>query len=150
MAKLSNDPEIGAELKEIMKSETKFYNILNKITNQKILDAILDYAYNSNSPLKIYKKELAKKKSRAELELEWEGALESEEDWMQSENSEDFRIYNSEENKAEQLRYIFSRYVNELKRRRAELNTLTEGDLHNMKVLLELKKSQTNLPDLVD
>lgn len=50
-----------------MKSETKFYNILNKITNQKILDAILDYAYNSNSPLKIYKKELAKK--RAELNL---------------------------------------------------------------------------------
>lgn len=148
LAKLSNDPEIGAELKEIMKTETKFYNILNKITNQKVLDAILDYAYNSNTPLKIYKKELAKKKSRAELELEWEGALEAEEDWMQSEDSEDFRVYNTGENKAEQLRYIFSRYVNELKRRRTELNTLTDGDLHNMKVLLELKQKSDELTRL--
>lgn len=148
IAKLANDPEVGAEIKEIMKTETRFFHILSEVKNPAVFDKLLDTAYNSTSPLKIYKKDLAKKKSRAELEMEWEMAMDSEEDWMQSEDSEDFRVFNIGEDKASKLKYIFSRYVDELRRRRNELSTLTEGDLHNMKVLLELKQKSDELTRL--
>lgn len=148
LAKLATDPEVGEEIKEIMKTETRFYHVLSKVTNPEIFDKLLEIAYNSKSPLKIYKKDLARKKSRAELEAEWEMSLDSEEDWMQSEDSEDFRAFNTGEDKASKLRFIFSRYVDELRRRRTELNSLTEGDLHNMKVLLDLKKKSDELTRL--
>lgn len=149
--KLVKYPEFKSELEELMKSSSNFFEILNKIQNKNLLDVIHEAAYSGADLLKVTKKQRKKKMSREEIE----NMMNDFDDlndiaWEQSEYSEEFDIYNpsSKDTRPEKMRLLFSRYIDELKNRRDELNTLTEKDLHNMEVLLDLKERSDELTRL--
>lgn len=146
--KLVKYPEFKKELEEILSNTSNFFEVLNKITNINLLDAIHNAAYSGDNLLRVTKKQRRKRISREEAEAIMDGYDET--DWMQSEYSEDLDLYNpsSRDTKPEKMRLLFSRYVEELKTRREELSTLTEKDLHNMEVLLNLKERSDELTRL--
>lgn len=144
-------PEFKSELEELIKNSSSFFEVLNKIKNKDLLDAIHEAAYSGANLLKVTKKQRKKKLSREEAESimdEFDNFNDAE--WEQSEYSEEFDVYNpsSRDTRPEKMRLLFSRYIDELKNRRDELNTLTEKDLHNMEVLLDLKERSDELTRL--
>lgn len=145
--KLAKYPQYKETLGELLKGSTDFFEILNKITDDALLDEIHDLAYNGGEVLKVIKKNRQKKKKMSNEEAELMYEQMDDIDWVQSEYSEDVtgpRV----DAKADRMRLIFSRYIDELHNRQAELRTLTDKDLHNMKVLLDLKEKSDELTRL--